>query len=35
MGITGKWERTPFRAPRRELLQMLVDQFPWVLAKIA
>lgn len=35
MGIAGKWERTPFRAPRRELLQMLVDQFPWVLAKIA
>ena len=34
MGIAGKWERTPFRAQRRELLQMLVDQFPWVLAKL-
>jgi hypothetical protein len=35
MAISGTWEPTPFRAPRRELLQMLVDTFPWVLAKIA
>ena len=30
---TGRWEWTPFRATRRELLNMLIEKFPWVLAK--
>ncbi len=32
---TGRWERTPFRATRDELLQMLVKQFGWTLTDIA
>ena len=32
---SGKWERTPFRATRDELLDMLVTQFGWSLADIA
>jgi hypothetical protein len=28
----GRWESTPFQAPLRELLDMLADSFPWVLA---
>lgn len=31
----GKWERTPFRATRDELLDMLVTQFGWTLTDIA
>jgi hypothetical protein len=34
MGISGTWEPTPFRAPRRDLLKMLVEKFPWVLANV-
>lgn len=32
---TGRWERTPFRATRDELLDMLVSQFGWTLTDIA
>lgn len=32
---TGRWERTPFRATRDELLNMLVEQFGWTLTDIA
>lgn len=32
---TGRWERTPFRATRDELLEMLVTQFGWTLTDIA
>jgi hypothetical protein len=24
-----RWERTPFRAPRDELVDMVIDSFPW------
>jgi hypothetical protein len=27
----GRWEKTPFRAPRRDVLAMLVEQFGWTL----
>ena len=30
---TGRWEPTPLRAARHELLDMLIEQFPWVVAK--
>jgi hypothetical protein len=29
----GRWESTPFEASLRELLALLADTFPWVLAK--
>jgi hypothetical protein len=29
----GRWESTPFEAPLGELLALLADTFPWVLAK--
>lgn len=32
---TGRWERTPFRATRDELLEMLVTTFGWTLTDIA
>lgn len=32
---SGKWERTPFRATRDELLDVLVTQFGWTLIDIA
>ena len=32
---TGRWERTPFRALLDELVDMVVDSFPWTLAPIA
>jgi len=32
---TGRWERTPFRATRDELLEILVMQFAWILTDIA
>jgi hypothetical protein len=32
---TGRWERTPFRATRDEILDMLVSQFGWTLTDIA
>lgn len=32
---TGRWERTPFRAPPDELVGMVVDSFPWTLTPIA
>jgi len=28
---SGKWERTPFRDQRDILLEMVTQQFPWVL----
>jgi hypothetical protein len=28
----GRWELTPFRAPLIELLDLLADNFPWILA---
>ena len=28
---TGRWEITPFRASLAELLDLLVDRFPWAL----
>ena len=31
---TGRWEPTPLRATRDELLQMLVDQFGWTLTDV-
>lgn len=32
---TGRWEKTGLRAPRTEVLETLVTQFPWTLAPIA
>src|SRR6266702_3663730 len=32
---TGRWERTPFRATRDEILDMLVSQSGWTLTAIA
>ena len=32
---TGRWEKVPIRAPRTEVLQFLVDDFPWTLASLA
>ena len=29
---TGKWESTPFEDGLEELLKMVMEQFPWVLA---
>jgi hypothetical protein len=29
---TGRWERTPFRDQRDNLVQMIADQFPWTIA---
>jgi len=31
----GKWELTPFEGLLNELLQMLIEQFPWVLTDYA
>jgi hypothetical protein len=31
---TGRWEKTGLRAPRTEVLETLVQQFPWTLAPI-
>lgn len=31
----GRWERTPFRASLDELVQTVVENFPWVLTPIA
>ena len=28
---TGRWEITPFRGPLGELLEILVDRFPWAI----
>jgi len=30
----GRWERTPFRAQMEELMDMLVDAFPWTIAPV-
>ena len=30
----GRWERTPFRAQMEELVEMLVEAFPWTIAPI-
>jgi hypothetical protein len=30
----GRWERTPFQASLKELLALLVDTFPWLLADL-
>ena len=32
---TGRWDKTGLRAPRTEVLQALVQQFPWTLTPIA
>jgi|SRR5690349_21676215 hypothetical protein len=32
---TGRWEPTPFRASREELLELLLGNFGWTLAKRA
>ena len=31
----GKWEATPFEGSLEELLQMVIEQFPWVLTDYA
>lgn len=31
----GRWERTPFRASLDELVQTVVEDFPWTLTPIA
>jgi hypothetical protein len=31
----GTWERTEFRGPRQELLDLITDAFPWTIAPIA
>lgn len=31
----GRWERTPFRANLDELVQTVLDDFPWTLTPIA
>ena len=28
----GRWEKTPFRGPLAELLDILAETFPWILA---
>ena len=30
----GRWEATPFQASLRELLALVADKFPWVLADL-
>lgn len=30
----GRWERTPFRALMEDLVELLVEQFPWTIAPI-
>jgi hypothetical protein len=30
----GRWEHTPFQAPLKELLDLVADNFPWVLADL-
>jgi hypothetical protein len=32
---SGKWEPTPFEGTLEELLQMVIEQFPWVLTDYA
>jgi hypothetical protein len=32
---TGRWERTPFRATLDQLVNTVVDNFPWTLTPIA
>lgn len=32
MPTKSKWEMTPFEGPLEDLLQMVIDQFPWTLA---
>ena len=29
---TGKWETTPFEGSMEELLEMVMEQFPWTIA---
>jgi hypothetical protein len=29
-----RWEKTPFRAQRDQLVDMVVEQFPWTLADV-
>ena len=31
----GQWERTPFRALLDELVQTVLDDFPWTIAPVA
>jgi hypothetical protein len=31
---TGRWERTGFRGPLKDLLELLVTEFPWTVAPI-
>jgi len=30
----GRWERTPFQGSLKELLALVVETFPWVLADL-
>lgn len=29
-----RWEKTPFRAPLRDLVEAVIEQFPWTIAFI-
>jgi hypothetical protein len=31
---TGRWEKTGFRAPRNELLELLTTTLPWTIAPV-
>ena len=35
MASRGRWERTPFRANLDDLVQTVLDDFPWTLTPIA
>jgi hypothetical protein len=30
-GYSGRWEPTPFEGRLEELLEMVIEQFPWTL----
>lgn len=34
-GHGQRWEKTPFRAPLDELVDLVVDSFPWMLTDVA
>jgi hypothetical protein len=34
MPTRNKWEMTPFEGSLEDLLQMVIDQFPWTLASL-
>jgi hypothetical protein len=33
-GHNQRWERTPFRAPLQELVDIVIDTFPWTLTDV-